>query len=203
MNNQIYLEKENYITRFPDPEIWKLHPNYHILHASHKYIKGKTCDLGCNHGACTVFLLEFDNVTSINGYDINMNALEIAYKIAISKKSVIPISFICANLTNLPIENDTFDFIMSFHTLEHIYPTDADNVVKEIFRTLKNEGYFLISIPYDHAYPDPCHVAFFKEDSLKELFEKHGFITVECFKDDRYDQKDLLTGVFQKLALSS
>lgn len=193
-----YLEKENYITIHPNPETWKKHSNYHIIVAAKQYIKGKTCDLGCNHGACTLLLLEFDNITSIHGYDININALEVAYKSASNIKSDIPISFICANLIKLPIENDIFDFSMSFHTLEHIYPEDADNVIKEIFRTLKPGGYFLISIPYDHAYPDPHHVAFYVEDSLKLLFESNKFITIECFKDDRFDQKDLLTAVFQK-----
>jgi ubiquinone/menaquinone biosynthesis C-methylase UbiE len=110
----------------------------------------------------------------------------------------IKVAFVCANLLSIPAENNVFDFLMSFHTLEHIYPEDVDKVVAEFYRILKPGGYFVISIPYDHAYPDPCHVAFYVESSLRELFEKHGFFTIHCHKDDRWVEKDLLTALFVK-----
>jgi len=193
-----YLKKENYITVYPNPELWKNHANYYIMKSAKEYIHGSVADLGSNNGACTLLLLEF-NPESIYGFDININALEIAYKLATSIKTNIPINFICANLCKIPIESNKFDFLMSFHTLEHIYPKDADLFVSESFRILKPNGHFLISIPYDHNYPDDHHVAFYVEKTLANLFEKHGFITLECFKDDRFEEKDLLTAIFKKL----
>lgn len=56
-----------------------------------------------------------------------------------------------------------------------------------------------MSIPYDRAYMDPCHVSFYTEDSLSRLMEQAGFETIECFKDDRFTEKDLLTGLFKKV----
>jgi SAM-dependent methyltransferase len=193
----IYISKENYITVHPEPSIWKHHANYHIMNASKEYIKGKCGDLGCNHGACSLLLLNFAP-ESIHGFDINIKALEVAYNSSFKINTDIPINFMCANLCKMPMDDNYFDFLMSFHTLEHIYPKDSGDFVSEAFRILKGGGYFLISIPYDHAYDDDHHVAFYIENSLTELFEKYGFVTIECFKDDRFNQKNLLTAVFKK-----
>lgn len=193
-----YLEKENYITVHPDPEIWKGHPNYGIINSAKDYIHGVCGDLGCNHGSCTMFLFEH-KPEAVYGFDINIKALEIAYQLAVKQNTNIPVYFMCVNLILLPQEDNFFDFLMSFHTLEHIYPIDADAVVSEMYRVLKPNGNILLSIPYDHAYPDKCHVAYYVEDTLKELFERHNFITIECFKDERHHyEKDLLTAVFRK-----
>lgn len=192
-----YINKENYITRDPDPIIWKNHANYFVMKSYQQYIKGKCGDLGCNHGSCTLLMLDF-KPESIHGFDINIDALKVAYNTALLLNIQIPISFMETNLTNIQIEDNYFDFLMSFHTLEHIFPIDTDLVIKEIYRILKYGGYFAISIPYDHSYPDPCHVNFFKEDTLKLLFEDNNFITIECFEDNRWPEKNLLTGLFQK-----
>ncbi len=195
----IYDNKENYITRDPEPDKWRNHPNYQIMSFYKNYMKGSVVDLGANHGACTVLLLDFlPNITSIHGFDINYQALQVAYKTAIELNPVIPITFMAVNLLNIPIEDNKFDFAMSFHTLEHIYPFDSDKFVKEIYRILKPGSYFLISIPYNKAYPDPCHVAYYTVDTLCELFEKQGFQVIECMRDNRWNEKELLTGLFFK-----
>lgn len=192
-----YLDKENYITVQPDPNIWRNHANYKIMESYKEYIKGISSDFGANHGACTLLLLDF-NPEVIYGYDINIKALEIAYTTAQSLNTKVPVNFVVADLRSIPNEDNFFDFGMSFHTLEHIYPEDSKKVVGEFYRVLKPDGYFVISIPYDHEYPDPYHVAFYKEDTLSELFESQGFKTIECFKDDRFVEKGLLTGLFKK-----
>jgi SAM-dependent methyltransferase len=194
-----YAKKENYVTRDPDPNAWRYHPNYQIIKSYQHLLRGTCGDLGCNHGSCTLLLLDFaSDIEHIYGFDVNVNALRVAYENAMKLNPSKQISFMCANLLSLPVSNDTFDFLMSFHTLEHIFPEDADKVVAEIWRILKPGGYFVISIPYDHAYPDPHHVAFYKEDSLRDLFEKRGFFTIHCHKDDRWVEKDLLTALFVK-----
>jgi len=192
-----YIEKENYITVHPDPNIWRNHANYKIMESYKEYIKGTVGDLGNNHGACTLLLLDF-NPEKIYGFDVNIKALEIAYANAQKINTTVPINFIAADLRKIPIEDNYFDFMMSFHTLEHIYPEDADQVVSEMYRVLKSDGHFVISIPYDHEYPDDHHVAFYKEDSLSKLFESNSFKTIECFRDDRFNEKGLLTGLFKK-----
>lgn len=51
---------------------------------------------------------------------------------------------------------------------------------------------------YVTARPDPCHVAFYVEHTLSTLMESVGFTTIECFKDDRFHEKNILTGLFKK-----
>lgn len=195
-----YADKENYIT---DSRSWTNHANYYIWRTCSDRIKGVCGDLGTNNGECTYLLASDEhlskNVTEVYGFDINPKAVELAnYNAAANVKTSKKIAFFEANMTNLPVENEKFDFLNSFHALEHIFPEDLDAVVSEMFRVLKPGGSVVISIPYDRAYPCACHVNFFKEDDLKALFEKHGFCTVECSKDDRWEEKNLLTAIFEK-----
>lgn len=199
-----YTQKENYITVMPDPNAWRNHANGHIIRTYSKYMKGHAADFGCNHGACTLLLLDFvENLESIHGFDLNQDALKVGVRTAQMYKPAIPVSFITGNLLNIPCPDAAFDFGMTFHTLEHIYPEDADKFVQEMFRVLKEDSHLLISIPYEHAYPDRAHVAFYNVQSLTELFNRNGFETTECIKDDRWNEKELLTGVFYKPKLQA
>jgi ubiquinone/menaquinone biosynthesis C-methylase UbiE len=198
-----YEAKENYVTRNPEPEAWRNHANGKIISLYSKFVRGVCGDLGCNHGACTLLLLDFaDRVEEIHGFDMNAKALEVARKTACNMQEqppVIPVSFEVQNLLNLQVENNKFDFLMSFHTLEHIFPQDVDAFVSEIHRVLKPGGTLLMSIPYNRAYPDPAHVGFYKEDDFCRIFERHGgFQIVECMRDNRWNEKELLTAVLTK-----
>jgi len=196
-----YTAKENYITVLPHPNAWRNHANGHIIRTYSKYIKGHVADFGCNHGACTLLLLDYaSSLQSIHGFDLNEQALKVGYATASSMNPPVPVKFVVGNLLNIPCADSQFDFAMTFHTLEHIYPQDADKFVSEMFRVLKDDSHLLISIPYERAYPDPAHVAFYNVQSLNELFNKNGFETIECIKDDRWNEGGLLTGVYYKPA---
>lgn len=195
-----YAGKENYITVNQDPGVWRSHANYHIMRFYSRLLRGKVADLGCNMGACTLLLLDFaDNIEKVYGYDLNYEALKVAFETANAMSPKVQVNFVAANLLELPAEAESFDFSVSFHTLEHIYPEDAERFAAECFRTLRPGGHMLISIPYEAAYPDPAHVAFYNVESLTKLYESVGFQTIECMKDNRWpEQKDLLTGLFCK-----
>ena len=197
-NKTCYKEKENYITVKANPSLWKDHANYKIICDTKHLIENAVCaDLGCNHGSCTILLHDL-NPLHVDGYDINNNALQVAQQTSIDYGVSSKTNFIEADLTDIPVENEQYDIITSFHTLEHIYECDCNIVVKEMHRILKPLGYVLISIPYKHNYPDPCHVAFYDEITLQNLFEKHNFKTIYCIEDNRWNEKGLLTALFQK-----
>lgn len=193
-----YKEKESYITMYPEPSLWKDHANYYIARdVEHLFNDAVCADLGCNHGACTLLLHDFGPL-HVDGYDINGEALNVAKSNAIELGVSHKTNFIEANLMDIPVEDCQYDMITTFHTLEHIYISDVDDILREMYRILKPNGYVLISIPYKENYPDPCHVAFYDEDSLRELFKKHNFITIHCFEDNRWNQQGLLTALFLK-----
>lgn len=189
------------MTRDPEPATWRPHANYQILRTCADLIAGARCaDLGCNHGSCTLLMHDF-SPASVHGFDLNESALTVARQMAAAQGFAADRTrFVGAQLTDLRAHaaDGAYDLVVSFHTLEHIYPEDADRVVAEMWRITRAGGHALLSIPYDHAYPDPCHVAFYTEDTLRALFERHGWRTRMCFRDERWSERDLLTALFFK-----
>ena len=166
-----YKIKENYVTRDPYPESWRNHPNGNILSIYSDIIKGDVLDFGCNHGACTFLLCENKKIKSIIGLDLNPNAIQVANK---TKENYVDcnINFICENILDVNITQN-FDTIVSFHTLEHIYPEDVNFVLSKLYNSLSKDGYLIISIPYENAFDDGTqHVAFYNEKSLKNYSNK-------------------------------
>ena len=187
-------DKESYITAGPDPIHCKEHVNVKTLEEYANIIHGDILDIGCNHGATTYWLKDF-NVNSITGLDINAAALEYARKLF--SKISIPSKFIDLDLTTNVLD-ESFDTIISFHTLEHVYLEDVDNFISNIYSMLKEGGHLIIGLPYETAYYDPCHVEFYNEHSLNELMTRNSFKVVKSFKDDRWNEKNILTGIYSK-----
>lgn len=182
---EISYDKESYITRDPNVEIWREHLNTNILNDYSSILTGVVADFGCNHGACTIIASENKNIKEIIGIDINKESLDIANNLKI-QHGVKNIKYLHSNLTDLlEIPSSYFDNAFSFHTLEHIHINDYDLVFSEWKRVIKNEGHFIISVPYEHAYDDPCHMNYFNESSISDLFVKYGFDIVEVYRDTR------------------
>lgn len=194
-----YTKKENYVTRNSSPDDWRKHINAIILRAHKDIIKGNVLDFGCNHGSCSFLICENENVKKVYGLDLNPNAIKVANNTKNSEKyKNYNIEFTACNVLEYtpPFQ---FDTIISFHTIEHIYPSDIDNVLTILYNSLKEDCYFITSIPYERAYDDGTqHVAFYNENNLVELFERNKFKTVECFSDYRGNESDILTGIFKK-----
>nr|WP_233101727.1 DUF5672 family protein [Variovorax sp. IB41] len=189
--------KESYVTVEPSPfGFWERHANRRILQAYAPFIRGRVLDLGCNHGASTYWLRENPAVTEVIGVDLNEQALDLARELFASVP--MPSMFVGHDMTADGPILPPADTVVSFHTLEHIYADDVPDFLASACQSLAPGGHFVISIPYDRAYPDPCHVGFYNEASLARAMEAAGLETVECFKDDRFDEKDLLTGLFRR-----
>jgi len=58
-----------------------------------------------------------------------------------------PLAKIKADICDLPIKDNTYDFILCNHVLEHI--PDDSKAMKELFRVLKPGGYGIFQIPQD------------------------------------------------------
>ncbi len=165
--------------------------NYLLMQFYAKYIYGQVADFGCGNGQSTLQLLNFvDQVTAIHGYDVDPKALRQAFDNMNVVSPPIHVDFSQADILFLPVEEESFDTIVSFNTLDHIDIHNGDKFASTVHRTLKTGGSFIISISYDK----------YTADTLSKLFEKHGFETIECMKDNRWpNQKNLVTGLFRKL----
>jgi 2-polyprenyl-3-methyl-5-hydroxy-6-metoxy-1,4-benzoquinol methylase len=193
--------KELYVNTDSDPIKWKEHVNVKTLQDNSELIGGDVLDVGCHHGATTYWLKDF-SVKSITGIDVNEEVLELARNNF--KEVVIPSEFIAMDLTENSLNkklNKKFDTIVSFHTLEHIYPEDVDVFIKNIYKMLNVGGNFIISIPYEKAYDNTDtvhHVAYYNEVSLNGVMERNKFTLIKSFKDDRWNEKNILTGIYKK-----
>jgi 2-polyprenyl-3-methyl-5-hydroxy-6-metoxy-1,4-benzoquinol methylase len=92
-------------------------------------------DCGCDDGSFTTEIAKIIGTKQIYGIEIS-NASAKAQAIGIKTKS--------SDLNNrLPYEDNTFDVIIANQLIEHL--SDTDGFVQEIKRTLKPNGYAIIS----------------------------------------------------------
>ena len=197
--------KESYITRDANIENWESHLNTIILNQYSEIIKGRVADFGCNHGACTIIAARNPNIKSIVGIDINQESILVAENLLSNCNESLEVKskvrYQVGDLTNLNrIIDNYFDSATCFHTLEHIYQEDYNIVFSEWKRVIKDGGHFIVSVPYLRAYDDPCHVNYFDENNLSELFTQQGFEVVECYRDNRegFDCLNIVSKVNKK-----
>jgi 2-polyprenyl-3-methyl-5-hydroxy-6-metoxy-1,4-benzoquinol methylase len=193
--NVMDYSTENYVIQ-EGTEAWKNHANSKIIEAYHEHIFGDVLDVGCNTGGVTYWLHKNEKVKSITGIDINPNVENIFRKHM--KDLHINVEFFACNYTKNCLRDKQFDTIISFHTLEHIFPEHAVKFASNLANNLKTAGKFVTSIPYKKEYKDEHHRAFYDEASLVSLLKKAGLKCIECFPDTRWHEINLLTGLFIK-----
>lgn len=99
--------------------------------------KEKILDIGCNRGELVAELRELCPETDITGCDINADAIATA--------SVSGLAVMQAD--NLEYPENTFDKIVSSHTLEHV--PDFGGALEEMKRVLKPNGIAVLIYPWE------------------------------------------------------
>lgn len=105
------------------------------------FMLGTFLDLGC--GIAFVSALLAKEGVSILGVDISASAIEQSKELF--RKENLKGKFIQANLLNLPIKNDSVDFIYSCMSLEYV--KDTKKAINEAFRVLKRGGKVVAIVP--------------------------------------------------------
>ena len=196
-----YKEKETTVFDFSD-EWNRTHNKSKLVEQYKTFLDGKVGEFGCNTGYHCFLMAEFDNIDSIVAIDVNAEAIDFGnthnrkkFSIDIGKK----VTFMESDLRNINLEDEIFDAIVSFHTIEHIYKTHINAVIQEKYRLLKKGGYALVSLPYLNHFHDPNHVCLYTEHDLEQLFVKNNFRTVECYLDRSLGNgKHCIHALFQK-----
>lgn len=107
-----------------------------ILHYINLLAEKNILEIGCGTGP-NISVLNFTKFKVI-GLDLSKYALSI-----VKKRFDIPL--INGDLNNLPFKSNSVDIIIAMDVIEHL---DNDiNGIKEIYRTLKNGGVIIISVP--------------------------------------------------------
>jgi SAM-dependent methyltransferase len=103
----------------------------------------KILDLGCGHGRITELLIE--RVPSLNVVGVDMTRSLLDSFIVRSGANKSKIQLMCADITRLPLEDDTFDAVISSRVFQYL--PDPLLGMREALRVLKPGGSLVISIP--------------------------------------------------------
>lgn len=81
----------------------------------------------------------------------------------------------------LPFPENTFDAIFTTEVFEHIF--NLEEIIKELFRTLKPGGKILLTCPFSICEHEiPADFARYTSFGLKDLMERNGFKIIEQIK---------------------
>lgn len=123
----------------------------------------KVLDLCCGTGDLTRIIKNY--TSEVTGIDFSENMLKIA------KKKDVHVNYICADITNLPFSNQSFDFVTAGFGLRNV--ENLEKVLTEIHRTLKSGGIFL-------------HLDFGEKNVLSKCFDKFVLTFIGFLKPYEY-----------------
>lgn len=131
----------------------------------------KILNVGAATGASSIMLDEFGEVTSLE-YDRD------CCKYLEHKTGIIAVN---ASLTNLPLEDSSYDLICAFDVIEHI--EDDHKAVSEIYRVLKPNGYTILTVPafnFLWSKHDEInhHFRRYKKKNFIRLLENNQLVTI-------------------------
>lgn len=198
-----YAHKECYVigdeSRMQNTiDFWWGHINAKVYERYQEHFVGRICDIGCNIGMSSLLAANDPRVRQVVGVDIYDKAIEAAHRYARFAGLDDKVEYIVHDFTEgrSCLGTESFDSVISFHALEHIYPDDLDMFVAHLRRILKMCGKVLISIPYMYSYDSPEHASYFNKSTLRILFNGHGFDILDIRVLNDVD----LVGLFVKSA---
>lgn len=151
---------------------------YHFA-SSFCYLKD-VLDIACGAGYGTEYLSGY--AKKVLGVDLSAEAIAYANQRYGSTKAL----FFVMNANQLGFQNDLFDIVCSFETIEHI--SDVDGYLYEIGRVLKTDGYYIVSTPCvkkTTTHPqNPHHHIEWSPSDFKKLLTRH-FGSVRLFGQKR------------------
>lgn len=132
-----------------------------------QYKESKVLDIGCDWGYLMMLLKRRNPNLECHGIDIDSYSCEYGNRLARENKIKINLQY--GNARKLPFDDDSFDYVVSTGTFEHILPEWRNNAVKEIRRVLKDGGRLVF------LFPNPKGLAQRVKDFIAEKTPLHKF----------------------------
>ena len=136
------------------------------------WIQGRdVLDVACGEGYGSHLLSQ--EAASVTGVDLDPATISHATE----KYTRANLSFQVGDVLNLPLEDDAFDVVVCFETIEHV--ADHARLMMEFRRVLKPDGLLLLSSPDKASYSDqtgydnPFHVKELYREELDRLLATH------------------------------
>jgi len=152
----------------------------------------KAVEIGAGEGHISQFIVKSFNQSSIILTDIYKERLEEAEK----RLGIQPnITFQKEDICQLSFANESLDLVVCCEVLEHI--SNYEKGLNEIYRVVKKNGYFLISVPREPLWRilnmargkyirdlgnTPTHINHWSSTSIKKLVQKSGFEVLKIQK---------------------
>ena len=145
-------------------------------------------DIGCGGGVNIEKFLKL-TTANVDGLDYS----EVSVKASIKQNQQAADNGRCniiqADVSDMPIDNDTYDLVSAFETI-YFWP-DIGETFKEVFRIIKPDGRFMIAQGTDGTHPDDEKwlatvegMSVYNASQLKEYLLNAGFKSVEIFKKE-------------------
>ena len=148
-----------------------------------KYIKdgNKVLDVASGTGYGAFNMRKNNPAIDVIGVEIDEMAVE--YANFIYGGGVI--SYLKASILDLPFEDNAFDVVTSFETIEHV--KDDKGQVKEVLRVLKNGGLYIVSTPNawsKHLFgKTKYHVRDYTYEEITSLLSEYCEV-LECYNQN-------------------
>lgn len=124
------------------------------------------CDIACGDGYGSMLLSQ--HASHVSSVDIDAKTIELARQKYGSQNNL---DFFQSDALNTPFADHSFDCIVSFETLEHLY--EHELLLNEFKRILKPEGVLMISTPDKDIYSgDTHHNEFHEKELTKKEFQE-------------------------------
>ena len=178
------------------PTIQDIRPDHRARYLlASRYIDSdsKIGDLACGVGYGSYLMATTSRVSQIWAMDIDKGAIEYANE----NYAHSAIRFSVKDLSNSPLEENFFDLITSFETIEHI--SDAKSLLKSLHAALKPNGLFLCSTPNETVIPlakmkNPYHVRHYTPAEFGAILEECGFSVIARKSQSQRDSEAIDDG---------
>ena len=128
----------------------------------------KLLDIACGLGYGTAMLA--DVCGEVVGADIDASVIALASN---KYNALNNVKFLTADCESLPFDDNYFDAIVSFETIEHV---DVDRYLSEMHRVISEGGSFILSSPQNaigHIPVNPWHIQEYSLEDLQKMVSKY------------------------------
>ena len=145
-------------------------------------------DIGCGGG---VNIERFLTLTQSIVYGLDYSQISVNESIKQNKEAINQgrCKIIHANVADMPIEDESFDFVSAFETV-YFWP-DIAETFKEVCRIVKKDGQFMIALGTDGNHPDDElwlstveGMNVYTKEQLESYLLNAGFSSVRSYKKE-------------------
>ena len=136
-------------------------------------------DIACGTGYGSYIIS--NSAKSVIGYDIDAESINIAQKEFIKEN----LNYVKGNVLKIDLPENTFDFVVSCETIEHLSEKDGNKFLLEIKNVLKKNGILFITTPNKDktdtfSKKNPFHINEYYSKEFVALLKEH-FKNVELY----------------------